>query len=354
LIRDPRPLYHDYLPRNLPYREEQYKLISTHLKLLEKGLTPSSLLFLGTTGTGKTVTVRKAVEDHGRKLAVYVTCQGTSYTTLIDITEALTGVRLWGYSFNKVWETFERRIGSRPFVVILDELDKIVMYGEGEELLYRLSRKQNITIVGISNRMDVYNYIRDQRVKSSFTPRTVFFPPYKLEELREIVKMRANESLMEGIIDDGVINYIAALAVKRGGDARYAIDMLRFSVEVALKKDRQKISLEDVEEAKNEVETDYITKGIASLNEIQRTLLEIIVKYKTITPSKLVETYITETGDSLSSRRISDYINQLEMLGYITVAKKGMGRARGVMWQIQLSPTINPETIKEALKSLRG
>ena len=130
--------------------------------------------------------------------------------------------------------------------------------------------------------------------------------------------------------------------------------MLRFSIEVALKREHQKITLEDIEEAKNEVETDYIARGVASLNDIQRTLLEIIVEHKTITPSKLVETYIATTGDRLSSRRISDYINQLEMLGYITVTKKGMGRARGVMWQIQLSPTINPETIQEALKSLRG
>jgi Cdc6-like AAA superfamily ATPase len=47
----------------------------------------------------------------------------------------------------------------------------------------------------VSSRLDVYEHIRDQRVRSNFVPRVILFPPYSAEEPEKIVKLRAEEVL---------------------------------------------------------------------------------------------------------------------------------------------------------------
>ncbi len=351
MLVNPKALYHDYVPKKLPYREGQYNALSGYFRVLMEGLVPSHLLLLGPTGSGKTVTVRKVIEDFGdiKDMVIYTICHGTSYTTLVDIAEKVTGRRLWGYSFSKVWSVFEEKTRDRALMVVLDEVDKIVLPGKGDELLYYLSRRPLTTIIAVSNRMDVYNYIRDPRVKSSFTPRTVFFPPYSADELEGIVKLRVEEAFEPNVVDEGVVKYIAALATRRGGDARYAIDLLRFSAEVAVKEGSRKITIEHVRKAREEVEMDYITKGIMVLNEPQKLILRIVAEFGTLTISELVQKYNKIALEPLTQRRISDHISQLELLGYLKITRKGRGKGRGVSWYVSLAPGIEPQLVRKAL-----
>ena len=58
IIKDPQVLTSQYLPEKLLFRDELKKKIQDKVKI---GI--GNILILGDTGTGKTVTVRKAVQE---------------------------------------------------------------------------------------------------------------------------------------------------------------------------------------------------------------------------------------------------------------------------------------------------
>ncbi len=357
MFRNVYALMHDWIPLKLHFREEQYNMIKSYLKVVDQGLAPPHMLLLGPTGTGKTITIKKIISEFPesfRKSNVIYTVSGrTSYETLVSMTESIVGKRFWGYSFVEVWKNFDKYL-SKPTIVIIDEIDKMIIPGKGDELLYHLSRRPLTTIIAISNRLNVYDYIRDQRVRSSFTPRMIFFPQYEVHELVEILKCKVEEAFLPGVVDSGVIEYIAALAYRRDGDARYAIDLLRTSAEVAIRNGDSKVTIRHVDAAREKVEVEYIVKGLLNLKNTHKLLLKIIASKGQITISEIVDEYNKLAGyyglSTLSSRRISDYLVELELLGFIRIIRKGMGRGNGVKWIVQLARRIDGKIIEKTIE----
>lgn len=350
IVKNPLVFTPSYIPQKLLFREKEYELLINHLKVIKAGLTPSHLLLLGPPGTGKTVTVRKAIHDSGSKdLVIYTICQSTSFTTLINILEEITQVGIRGVSFGEAWKEFQKLTNNRPLIIILDEIDRLILPGKGEELLYYLSRRDLTSIIAISNRGNIYENIRDPRVRSSFIPRKIMFSEYNAEELAQIIEQRIKEGL-ETEIEERVVKFIGALAARAGGDARYAIDLLKKSIEIAIRMDEPTITIHTVESAKKEIDEDYIVQGILGLSEIEKTILLIIAKAKRITLSETYKLFVDISKNEISMRRFSDHIDKLEMLGYINVIRKGMGREKGVRFIIELSPNMNPELILKTLQ----
>jgi len=237
----------------------------------------------------------------------------------------------------------------KPSIVIIDEVDRMIVPGRGDELLYYLSRRSETTIIAISNRLNVYDHIRDQRVRSSFIPRVIFFPQYEVQELREILKMRVEEAFSQGVVDDGVIDYIAALAYKRGGDARYAIELLKSATEIAVRLCDSRITIKHVDLAREEV--DYIVKEVLDLKDTHKLLLKIVAESGSLTVSEIVDRYNLKYGlSTLSSRRISDYLAELELLGLVKIVGRDMGRGRGVRWYVQLVEDVDTRLLRRTLE----
>ena len=68
LIKNRRTLTIDYVPENLPFRDEESKTIAQALSVVLKGARTSNLLLFGKPGTGKTAVVKNVIE-HLRKKA---------------------------------------------------------------------------------------------------------------------------------------------------------------------------------------------------------------------------------------------------------------------------------------------
>ena len=116
-------------------------------------------------------------------------------------------------------------------IIILDEID-ILLKNDGDGLLYTLTRTDNVSIASISNFVDFKQFIKP-RVRSSLRDREIVFPPYNAQQLVDILNERSELSFNNGVLHDEVIPLCAALAAKEEGDARYALDLLRTSGELA-------------------------------------------------------------------------------------------------------------------------
>ncbi|RLI83910.1 hypothetical protein DRP04_00325 [Archaeoglobales archaeon] len=352
----------NFIPDELPHREEELRKIAQYLSYAIAGNTPPNLLILGSTGTGKTVTVKKVIKElknyaGGMVETLYTVVGRTQQQTLIFLGQQM-GVRLPARrGFDENWRKFKNSIdGDKKVIVVLDEIDKIL---PSCDLLYYLTRQQNICLVGISNKIGVMEMIKDKRVISSFNPIKIVFKRYNSSQLADILRYRASMAFCNGVLDDGVINYVASLAAKSGGDARYALDLLAFSGDIAISEGRSKITVDIVRKAMNEVEIEYIRKSISDLTDPQKILLAIVVaSNENLSPSAVYnickKVMLSYCGRDLTSWRLSEYMSELDLLGFVRIIKKGRGKGKGFSWYVQLdmSRDVILDIIREELNKM--
>jgi len=342
-------LDHRFLPDNLPHRKEQITGIAKYWIEALNNVTPSDVTIYGKTGTGKTAAAKFAMKQLEEAAAnkdirirtEYIRC--TDYTTEYQVIAKLCqqmgrDVPYRGWTKAEVVNTFRDILKSNLFgskmilIVVLDEID-ILLKNDGDGILYTLTRTDNVSILSISNYVDFKKFIKS-RVMSSFRDREIVFPPYGAQQLVDILEERSNLSFIDGTLDNDVIPLCAAMAAKEEGDARYALDLLRTAGEIADEKETDVVHGEYVREAKEKIEHNKVTDLITTLPAQQQRVLEAILNLtqdkEEITSGKLYDTYKeVSKGDTVSYRRIFDFINELEMLGIISTNTISRGRGKG-------------------------
>ncbi|WP_297983659.1 orc1/cdc6 family replication initiation protein [uncultured Methanobrevibacter sp.] len=361
IFKDKTALNHLFLPDYLPHRQEQITAIASHWIEALEGNTPSDITIYGKTGTGKTAAAKyakeqllEAVSDKPVFIRVeYIRCTDftTEYQVLTYLCQKLgrnVPNRGWtkGEIVNAFRDIFKRTAFGKNLIliVILDEID-ILLEKDGDGILYTLTRTENIAVLSISNYLDFKKFIKP-RVASSLRDEEIVFPPYDAEQLADILDQRAKIAFEEGVLEDNVIPLCSAMAAKEEGDARYALDLLEKSANIAEKKALElleenenrveplKVKGEYVYEAKQLIEYNKVSEVIMTLPTQQQRVLAAILKLtqenEEITSGKLYEVYSEiSKGDSVTYRRIFDFINELEMLGIISTNTVSKGRAKG-------------------------
>ncbi|MBE2900010.1 cell division control protein Cdc6 [Methanothermobacter thermautotrophicus] len=349
VFKDKKYLDHRFLPDRLPHREEQIRSIAKYWVEALNGVTPPDITIYGKTGTGKTAVAKfamKQLKEASKDCDVnirteYIRC--TDYTTEYQVIARLCqqlgrDVPYRGWTKAEIVNTFRNMFKKNAFgqdmilMVVLDEID-ILLRNDGDGLLYTLTRTDNVSILSISNYVEFKKFIKP-RVRSSLRDREIVFPPYGAQQLVDILEERSKLSFKEGALEDDVIPLCAALAAKEEGDARYALDLLRTAGEIADERESDMVLGDFVREAKDYIEHNKITDIILTLPSQQQRVLEAILyltkRKEEITSGRLYEVYKEiAKGDSVSYRRIFDFINELEMLGLISTNTVSRGRGKG-------------------------
>ena len=357
----------DYVPDELPHREAQIIRLAEVLAPVIHGARPSNVFIYGVTGSGKTAVAKYVLkklkqesEKYGVKIGVaYINCKhaDTSYRVLAEICECLGGqVPFTGLSTAEVYRRLLKtadRFGSTVFIV-LDEVDALVKKS-GDETLYKLTRintelsKAKVALVGITNDLHFTEYL-DPRVLSSLGEEELVFPPYNARELEDILRKRAEKAFYEGVLEEGVIPLCAALAAKEHGDARRALDLLRLAGEIAEREGASKVAEEHVKQAQREIEKDRVVEVLRTLPLHSKILVTAIYSLETAKRDKRAsatgEIYEIYSGmcksmslDPLTQRRVTDLINELDMLGVVNakvVSKGRYGRTKLVKLSVSL------------------
>ncbi len=359
IFADTKVLRSAYLPENLPHRKEQIASLKDMLSTTLKRKTPSNILIYGRVGTGKTATVKyvcKQLEETARTCnhpLIYINCElfYTQHRILSYLARFFNKrVPVFGWSTDVFYSELKERIdtGDKYVVVILDEMDKLVT--KEDKTLYKLLRinnelnKARVSVIGISNNLS-FSELLDQKVKSSFDVKEIVFPAYSAEELKDILTERARIAFNYSALDDGVIPLCVALAAKRNGDAKRALDLLLMSGEIAERNKSKKVREEHVRIASEKMDI-----GMVELVKTMPLQLKILLSSVLMLCREKSEGYPI-SGDvysmyrrlcdhlgekPLTQRRSADLIAELDSLGLINAVVVNRGRY-GVTKEISLN-----------------
>jgi cell division control protein 6 len=366
LFEDRNPLFPEYIPNHLPFRDSQIAAVAQIVSPALHGSKPSNILVYGKTGTGKTAVVRYVLaklksEDPSAKIMIsYVNTkiEGTEYRTLGETAKLLgteipdTGVSI-GTAINRIFHEIQQK--GANVILVLDEIDHLVKT-YGDTILYDFTRAGErirpglLTVIGISNDLTFKEQL-DPRILSGLGEEEIVFPPYTVDELRQILEERAKITFKPGAISQSAINICAALAGSEHGDARRAVDLLRVAGEVAEREGYQTIDDDCVRRASKKMERDRVEEAVRSLPLQNKAILASIVKFPEGTNTgALYATYGSFASklnlEILTQRRVSGILAELDMMGLIQAAVVSKGR-RGRTKKIRL--LINPETVTKTL-----
>lgn len=381
IFKDKSILQSNYKPEQIPHRGEQIKQVASILAPVLRGERTSNVFLYGKTGTGKTLSVmyvkdellKRAKKENDFVLKIeYLNCKmkkvsDTEYRILAELIKKMgEKVPNTGLPTETVYNKFIEIIDSEKqfIVLILDEIDQAVKK-ISSDFLYNLTRlnselsKTQICVVGISNDLTFLEGL-DPRVRSSLSEEEIVFPPYNALQLQEILNTRSKMAFRGGVVQEGVVAKCAAFAAREHGDARRALDLLRIAGELAERDNSKKILIKHIDEANTKIERDkildiiktepkqfqYVLHSIISLNEKNKGSSiftgDVYNHYQ--------EVCLRNKSEILTQRRVSDIIQEFDMLGIINVRVISKGRG-GRMREIRLA--IAKPIVEKAKKIIR-
>ncbi|WP_276302617.1 orc1/cdc6 family replication initiation protein [Halorussus lipolyticus] len=340
-------------------RDDEIQSLANALNPALFAQSPSNVLLYGKTGTGKSLCakhvsrqlVREADSEGVAVGRAYVDCaQDTTETQAVqtiasevntpatDISIPDKGISTSTY-YKRLWRILDAEYDV--VIIMLDEIDKL----ENDEILMQLSRAGEagkldhckLGTIGISNKIK-YKDRMDERVKSSLCEREFVFPPYNANQLRDIMAAR-DDAFKEDVLEPGTIPLAAAQAAQEHGDARKAIDILRYAGEIAQSEGDAKVREEYVEQARDRAENDRFRELIRGATPHSKRTLRALAMlsmkhdddaYRTSRVYQAYERICDRAGtDPLSARRVRDLLREHAFLDVIEQADRSGGSADG-------------------------
>ncbi len=363
IFRDKEVLSPHYVPDDLLFREKEITRLMTAILPALKNERPHNIFVYGKTGTGKTATLRRVLqelseENNERIKAVYMNCRvyDSRYKVLQKcISDFNPDFAKTGFSFSVLYEKVldwvegtGDGVAGKHLIVALDEIDSVK---DLDSLIYTLTRanddlkntRGSVSIIGISNKVNFKSRL-DTRSRSSLCEEEMVFQPYNAEQLRGILKQRLKDAFQdEAVVEESAVNLAAAVAAGENGDARYALNLLLRAGEIAEEKGG-KVSDKEVERARKMADEDKAYEVISSLPEHQQILLLAIaglaadVHYKKLFEEngekfyfsgEVYEKYcsiVKRMGkEPRTARWYREYLNDLETAGLINTIQSGKG-----------------------------
>lgn len=361
VFRNREALTVSFTPETIPHREKQIEELGRILAPSLKGGKPSNIFLYGRTGTGKTLVSRfvgseleKVGKNNRQEIKIiYVNCKmkkvaDTEYRLMAELSKSLgKKVPFTGLPTEEIYRIFFDELDKKEqnVILIIDEIDALVQK-TGDEILYNLTRvnqdlkKAKLSIIGITNSLGFIEML-DPRVKSSLSEEEIIFPPYNALQLQDILRRRSETAFVDGVLEGGVIEKCAALAAQEHGDARRALDLLRVAAELTERNFEEKINIKHIDDAQNKIDIDRVIETVKAQPKqsqaVLYSILQLSEKKKEIQSGNIYDVYHEISSKhpmkTLTQRRVSDLIAELDLFGIINtkvISKGRYGRTRVV------------------------
>ena len=346
LFKDESVFTPAYLPEQYNHRDSQLKSLTMALKPGVRGMNPLNTLIYGPPGTGKTTAVKyvfkELSETTTKLLPVYINCEdsNTPFSIFSRIHEAVYGFSPpdTGKPLDAVKEKVFKKLSKdrKSVVVALDEIDQLFVRKNVDKILVDLLKSHStygydkIGVIGIMID-DKFMADLDMKARSVYNPERIPFPPYRLDEIREILAVRVKYGLYDKVLSDQLLDYIAEKTSEQG-DLRVGLDLIRRSACIAEKDASRKIKKEHIETAFGEMPKNVGLKNtLDSLDDYEKGLLLFITSTSETGSGRIFEKY--QRQRDIGIKKYNEIIEKLEKYRIVdTQYRTGeRGRSRDIL-----------------------
>ena len=352
VIKDEKKLDFDYIPEDLPHREDQMRRLAQIFRPVLQNI-PQTAVIRGPVGCGKTVLAKKFCLDLTRVARkqnknieyVHINCRKRSTDAMV-----MLGVLNYfderfpdrGFSVQEMIEVLKRQLKRREahLIIVLDEADALIKKS-GSDLIYMLTRFKDESVVeamGVSvlmiSQKDVLADLDDAALSTFKRANNIVMEKYGRAELLDIINQRVDLAFHLGTMSEQSVELIADIA-SEFGDARFAIELMQNAAALASDDHRDMVVPEHVRAAKANVYSVVTETKLEALNRQQLIALLSVAKALKKDDIAYVTTGEVEKSYQISCEEFGDqprghtmfwkYLKEVEGAGFIGVKPSGKG-----------------------------
>jgi len=352
IFRDRNKLSPHYIPRRLPYREEQIRILHSIYNPMIKDIEnayPRFTQIIGPTGTGKTCTairfgeqIMEYAEKEGVNLKyIYINCKvegATRYVLFRNLVRKLTPkISTRSLSPEEMIQQFVEYLKMEGLFTLItfDEIDYFIQTNSKDHVIYDLTRTTEISpgetssIIGeifIAKSLRWHEYL-DPREKSTLGLGIIEFSRYTSRQIREILADRAAEAFYPGAIGEETLDLICDITANPpiNGDIRVGLDLLYYSGNLAENQGSKKVLPDHVRKVYGEISPSITSEDIMSLDRNGKLILLALVRSLKSSRSAYVglrdirRSYevLCEEFDLKPTERFEEYVQDLVYRGIV-------------------------------------
>ncbi len=317
-------LDYDFIPKMVPYRTNEQKIIANCIKPLFQNANGRNLLLYGKPGVGKTVACKHVLneleEETDEIIPIYINCwqKDSTYKVLVEICEQLNYMLTHNKKTDELFKIVKNILNKKSAVFVFDEADKLQ---DLDILYFILEEIYKKTIILITNHKEVILDF-DDRIKSRLMAQPVEFKEYNELETKGIMKERLQFAFVPDVWDQMAFD-IAAKKAFLISDIRAGLYLLKEAGHAAEDESSRRIEVRHIEQALKKLD-EFTIKNKNQLEDESRFILSIVKKNSGKRIGDLFKIYQNEGGSSVY-KTFQRKINKLADNRFLHLEKSGGG-----------------------------
>jgi archaeal cell division control protein 6 len=320
VFADAVALDYDYVPKLMPYRENEQFKIASCIKPLFAERNGKNVFVYGKPGIGKTLAVKHILKELEEEtddiIPIYVNCwqKNTSYKVLLEICDIL------GYRFTQnkktedLFKIIKDIVNKKATVIVLDEVDKSEELDVIYTFIEQIYRKTIIMITNFKSWIDNL----DLRVQSRLTPELIEFKPYNSNETKGILENRMKYGFQHGVWKNDAFDKVVEKTVELE-DIRSGLYLMKEAGNSAEDRASKSIEVSDVDSAIKKMD-DFTIKKSTDLDDESKKILKIAKENSGMKIGDMFRLYET-LGGEMTYKTFQRKIEKLSKSKFIDTEK---------------------------------